>query len=158
MTFEIVRGYVTGMIGDITRLHALHYRQTLGFGLAFEARVARDIAAFMERYNEQIDGIWSIVHQGQVAGCIIIDGSQDDLNQAHLRYFFVSEAIRGQGAGRQLMQIAIDFCIETGFDRVHLKTLDSMEAARHLYSEFGFAIVSEAPSNVGTEFYLERQL
>ena len=52
------QGYLPGAIGRIAALHARYYHRQAGFGVAFEARVARELAGFCERYDSARDGLW----------------------------------------------------------------------------------------------------
>ena len=62
---------------------------------------------------------------------------------AHLRWFIVSDALRGKGAGSQLLRTALDFCRDCGYGRVYLSTFEGLHAARHLYEKHGFRLVQE---------------
>lgn len=140
---QIVRGYVPGMIGDIVRLHADYYYPQWGLGRSLEADIAKGLGSFMLRYDERLDGIWTVSQQGQVQVAIVIDGSGEAVGEARLRFFIASDALRGQGVGRKLMQTAIDFCDEKRFARVYLKTLAGLESACHLYAAFGFVVTRD---------------
>lgn len=152
----IVRGYVNGMIGDITTLHAHYYHKHWGFGRDFEAVVAQHMAQFLERYNDERDGIWTIKSSDRIAAVILIDGIHLETDGAHLRYFLVAEKLQGKGIGRQLMQTALDFCDEKQFGRVYLKTLNGMAAAKRLYQAFGFVCLDEPHGDPLQELYYER--
>jgi GNAT superfamily N-acetyltransferase len=140
-------GYTPGCIGRITELHASYYARHAGFGLAFEARVARELTAFCERYDATRDGLWLVTQgDGRVEGSIAIDGmhGHDDAG-AHLRWFIVSDTLRGQGAGRALLGAAMDFVDARGYGRTVLDTFEGLDAARHLYEAAGFRLVAQAP-------------
>jgi GNAT superfamily N-acetyltransferase len=110
MHAEIITRYTPGCIGRIAELHAAYYARHAGFGLAFEAKVARELAGFRERLDGTRDGLWLVTQDGRVEGSIAIDGLRGaDAAGAHLRWFIVSDALRGQGAGRALLQRATDF-------------------------------------------------
>ena len=158
MNVDIIRGYVPGMIGDIIRLHVDYYCQNWGLGLNFEAAVAQHITIFMQRYDDQRDGIWTISQHQRIVASIIIDGSGEENDEARLRYFIVGDAIRGKGMGKRLMQTAIDFCDNRQLKRVYLKTFEGLDAARHLYESFGFALYNETWEKGVKEQYFERYL
>ena len=67
-------GYVSGTIGRITELHALYYFENWDFGKFFEAKVAAELAAFLNRFDERRDGLWTVCLDRQVEGSIAIDG------------------------------------------------------------------------------------
>ena len=58
MPLTIHQGYLPGAIGRIAALHAHYYHRQAGFGVAFEAKVARELAGFCERYDSARDGLW----------------------------------------------------------------------------------------------------
>ncbi|MEY4750673.1 MAG: hypothetical protein RIQ60_2887 [Pseudomonadota bacterium] len=146
---DVTLGYTPGCIGRIAELHATYYARTAGFGLAFEARVARELSAFCERYDPARDGLWLVRQDGdgRIEGSIAIDGlhGHDDDAGAHLRWFIVADALRGQGVGRALLQAAIDFVDARGYGRTVLDTFEGLDAARHLYEAAGFRLVAQSP-------------
>jgi GNAT superfamily N-acetyltransferase len=145
MTAAIHSGYRTGCIGRIAELHAITYRQLSGFGLQFESKVARELAEFCERYDDERDGLWLAVSQGQVEGSIAIDGLHAGREGAHLRWFIVSDKLRGAGIGKDLLTCATTFCRSKGYKQVYLWTFEGLGAARHLYENFGFRLVEQRP-------------
>jgi ribosomal protein S18 acetylase RimI-like enzyme len=73
----------------------------------------------------------------------VIDGRHAQTEGAHLRWFIVSDALRGRGAGRQLLETALAFCRQKQYARVFLHTFKGLEAARHLYESMGFKLVQQ---------------
>lgn len=137
---DIQLGYRPGCIGRITELHARYYAAAAGFGLAFEAKVASELASFCERYTEGRDGLWLVMDGDEIHGAIAIDGGHHAEQGAHLRWFITSDATRGQGLGGRLLGTALDFCRQHAYRRVHLWTFDELHAARHLYEKHGFRL------------------
>jgi len=140
---EIRRGYVPGSIGRIAELHGAYYYAHWGFGLFFEAKVATELSTFLSRYDEERDGFWTAVAEGRVEGAVAIDGIHAEEEGAHLRWFILSDALRGKGAGSLLIQGAIDFCRTRGYRRIYLWTFEGLNAARHLYEKSGFRLVEQ---------------
>lgn len=138
---RIQRGYTAGCIGRIVGLHAAYYARHAGFGLSFESKVATELAAFCVGYREERDGLWLALREGEVQGAIAIDGSHAASHGAHLRWFIISDALRGQGAGTRLLNAALQFCDERRYAQVRLWTFDGLHAARHLYEKHGFGLV-----------------
>ena len=93
---EIRRGYFPGSIGLVLELHARYYHAHWGFGVLFEAQLARGLAEFFGRYDELRDGFWIAVVSDRVEGSITIDGVHTADTGAHLRWFIVSDALRGE--------------------------------------------------------------
>jgi RimJ/RimL family protein N-acetyltransferase len=143
MNISLNRGYMPGCIGRICELHARYYSSLVGFGLPFESKVARELAEFCSRYDDQRDGLWLAISGGQVHGSIAIDGLHASEEGAHLRWFIISDEIRGGGAGADLLSGAMDFCKTRSYQRVYLWTFAGLNAARHLYEKFGFRLVHQ---------------
>jgi len=143
VNFETIIGYTPGLIGRVSELHAKYYSTHQNFGYFFEAKVATELSRFIRNYTESKDRIWSLSVNGKIEGSITIDGSSENQNISHLRWFIVSDKLRGQGAGNYLMKQALSFCEDVGFENVYLWTFQGLEAARHLYEKFGFQLVEE---------------
>ena len=144
---EIHAGYLPGCIGRIVQLHADYYSRHAGFGVPFEARVARELGAFCESRVEGRDRIWLAIAGGRIEGSIVIDGAHADEEGAHLRWFIVSDAVRGQGVGSALIEAAMAFCRERGYARIYLWTFEGLDAARHLYEKAGFRLARQQPGS-----------
>ncbi len=155
---EIRRGYVPGAIGRVVELSGTYYHDHWGFGLFFEAKVAADLAEFLSRYDPARDGFWTAWVYGRIEGHISIDGRYAADQGAHLRYFIVSDVLRGHGIGNRLMETAMDFCREAGHKRVFLWTFEGLHAARHLYEKHGFRLVEQRLGSQWGKEVTEQQL
>ncbi len=139
----IEEGYSPGCVGRIVELHGRYYAEHQGFGSYFERKVARELGEFCSRYEAGCDGLWVARRDGVVEGAIAIDGRDADC--ARLRWFIVSDALRGTGVGTRLIQAAIEFCRAGRFPEVRLATFSTLKAARHLYEKLGFKCISAEP-------------
>jgi GNAT superfamily N-acetyltransferase len=138
-----IGGYQPGAIGRIVEMHAEYYHRHWGFGLFFEAKVAKELAEFLVRFEKGRDGFWTLLKGDQVAGSIAIDGLKAVTEGAHLRWFIVSPELMGSGCGRRLMKEAVTFCDLLSYRRTGLWTFEGLSAARHLYESFGFRLLSQ---------------
>ncbi len=136
-------GYVPGAIGRVTALHALYYHKNWGFGLYFEAKVAREVGEFLSRFDETADGFWTVCSKNVVEGSISIDAINAADEGAHLRWFILSPELQGRGYGNRLMERAVSFCRMNGYRSVYLWTFTGLDAAKHIYDKFGFRIVKQ---------------
>jgi len=141
--FESTTGYVPGIIGRVAELHARYYAGHWNFGHFFEAKVATELSEFISNANEEKDCIWSLSINGNIEASITIDGSSNNQNIAHLRWFIVSESLRGKGAGNYLMKQAMSFCKQKEYEMVYLWTFQGLDSARHLYEKQGLKLVEE---------------
>jgi GNAT superfamily N-acetyltransferase len=147
MTVTIHHGVLPGAIGRIAELHAIYYSALAGFGVFFEAKVARELADFCERYVETRDGLWLAILNDRIEGAIAIDGSHAASDGAHLRWFITSEQIRGAGIGSNLLSSALAFAQAQRYPRVFLWTFEGLDAARHLYEKVGFRLIYQQPGS-----------
>lgn len=108
---EIATGYRPGAISRIAALHIDYYSTALGIGLPFEAKVAREASEFFSRYDASTDRAWLILLDGEIYGSMVIDGGEPGAseNGAHLRWFIMSDVLRGGGFGKELMRKALSF-------------------------------------------------
>ena len=149
---EVRSGFFPGAIGRVVELHGAYYHTLWGFGAVFEAKVASELAQFFGRYDPDRDGFWTASVSGRVEGAITIDGAHAGADGAHLRWFIMSDALRGKGVGNRLIQAAVDFCRGRGYSRAYLWTFEGLHAARHLYEKAGFRLVEQ---NRGTQWGTE---
>lgn len=141
--YTIVYGPVPGAQQRIVAMHDAHYGRHWGFGAAFTAKNLAELSAFLGAYDPELDGLWTLHADGAIEGSIAIHGSRAESGAAELRWFLVGEALRGQGAGSRLLDEALTFCRQRGFDRVHLWTFAGLDEARRLYEKAGFVLVEE---------------
>lgn len=177
----VIAGYVPGAIGRVAELHARYYSAHWGFGLFFEAQVAAKLAEFLQRFNPEHDGFWTVSRGGRVLGALAIDGmtaahggqvssdvqsgahngeqngEPNGAQDAHLRWFILAEELRGQGVGDRLMREAVDFCRRCGHPSVFLWTFQGLDAARHLYEKHGFRLAEEREGSQWGTVVLEQR-
>lgn len=143
MNMEVMTGYIPGALGRIVELHGAYYGRHAGFGLYFESKVACELSEFVRRLESERDGLWLALSNGRIEGSIVIDGSCAEPNCAHLRWFIVSDVLRGQGLGNVLITAALDFCRAHAYTKVYLWTFEGLHAARHLYEKHGFRLTEQ---------------
>ncbi|HVG03894.1 MAG TPA: GNAT family N-acetyltransferase [Burkholderiaceae bacterium] len=141
---RIVPAYIPGGLAASCALQTHYYSLHHGFGAIFEAGRLADVGAFLDRYDSSRDGVWLLVDGGRVHGSIVIDAG-DRQDAAQLRWFIVSDELRGHQLGQRLMQSAMDFC-RTRFATVYLHTFAGLNAARRLYERHGFRLINEHAS------------
>jgi GNAT superfamily N-acetyltransferase len=142
---RIVEGLRPGALGFIIGEHGRYYSRHWGFGAYFEAKVAAELASYAGRADDAADRFFlALDAEGRILGTLVIDAHDpaSASGEAHLRWFILSEAARGQGIGQGLMQAAM-----AHVDRLSLgcwlTTIAGLDAARHLYEKVGFSLQSE---------------
>ncbi|CAB1217275.1 bifunctional helix-turn-helix transcriptional regulator/GNAT family N-acetyltransferase [Acinetobacter bouvetii] len=146
-SIQIKKGYIPGVVGRITEMHANFYSKHSGFGQFFESQVATGVAEFVSRLDHSCNHIWTACLDGKIVGSIAIDGEDLGQGEAHLRWFILDDDCRGYGVGRELLSQAMKFCDEQGFTATHLWTFKGLDAARKLYEAFDFKLVSDESGN-----------
>jgi GNAT superfamily N-acetyltransferase len=157
MSVVIHCGHVPGCIGAVTQLHAGYYARHVGFGVEFEAEVAREMAEFCLGFDAKCDGLWLALDGSGIEGCVAIQGKDAAGEGARLRWFITSDRVRGQGVGSALLAAAMDFCHAQRYPRVYLWTFEGLHAARHLYERAGFRLaLQEAAPHWGQVINMQR--
>ncbi|MDH3821276.1 MAG: GNAT family N-acetyltransferase [Gammaproteobacteria bacterium] len=128
-----------GDLGSIVALHGKCYEALPGFGLAFEAYVARTVAEYILDAGAK-GRIWIAERDGRLVGCTAIVLRDEDRGQ--LRWVLVDQSARGLGLGKRLVNNALQFCRDNGCKEVFLETTDGLPESQALYDALGFEIVS----------------
>lgn len=150
-------GYFPGALGQVAALHAVHYAKSHGLGLFLEARIARDMGDLLLRFDPARDFYRTVRSGNRLLGSIAIDGGRAG-GDAHLRCFIVDPAARGRGFGRRLLDEALAFCRDRGFERVYLWTLAGLEPAGRLYRDVGFTLAEEVLGDQWGKSVVEQRL
>lgn len=128
-----------GDIGRIVSLHGEGYAQEEGgFGLAFEAFVARTLADFVID-NGARGRVFLAERDGALVGCAAM---VDRDGRGQLRWVIVSPAARGTGLGKRLVEAAMAYAAEQGWREVYLETTEGLPASMDIYKKLGFETVS----------------
>ncbi|CAN0177328.1 unnamed protein product, partial [Phaeothamnion confervicola] len=134
-----------GLLGEVAAMHGRYYGEHWNFPVAFECKVAREMAEFFARYDATRDLLLGLTNAGRFSASISLDGSDPTLasGEAHLRWFVVDEALQGKGVGRRLIGDAVAFARLAGFRSIYLTTFRGLDAAASLYRNAGFRVVDE---------------
>jgi GNAT superfamily N-acetyltransferase len=136
---EVRRGYEPGLIGRVGELHGRYYAETWGVAAGFEALMTREFCDFVEHYDSENDLLLSAHIEGVLAGSISILGRPG--GEAQLRFFLVDPRYQGRGAGKTLLNAALNWCRGHGFRKVFLWTVDHLPQSRRLYEQAGFQVM-----------------
>jgi GNAT superfamily N-acetyltransferase len=129
-----------GDSGRLIELHGLLYSQEYGFDHTFEAYVAKPLSEFILSKSPR-GKIWLVDLDGVLMGSVaIVEHSQ---TEAQLRWFLLHPALRGRGLGNRLVEEAVAFCRECGYERVFLWTVSSLSAAAQIYQKADFHLTEE---------------
>lgn len=139
------KGYRAGVIAEIVKLHMDYYGPNWGFGRPFECGLATGLGAFLSDYADCHDLLHSVCDEaGSLLAVIAVSGRDTFPQSARIRWFVVAGQAQGRGLGRQLLQTALAFCRDAGFQSAWLTTFEGLDAARSLYLNAGFKQIGEA--------------
>ena len=141
-----IRPFRAGDVGYVAHLHGILYDKTYKFGPMFEYYVLKGLAEFM--INSDGGELWIAEVNGKIVGSIAITKSNATL--AQLRWFVLDENYQGLGIGKKLMETAINFCQNNGYQHVFLWTVSILETARYLYKKYNFTLTEEKSNDEWT--------
>lgn len=139
-----IRSYRKEDLGYIIGRHRALYASEYGFSSEFSDYVEKYVLKFDEHHDPDKENIWIGEADGKPVGMIALVRI-DDVT-AQLRWFLIEPEMRGMGLGHMLMDTVMNFCKEKGYTHVFLWTVNILEAARALYSRFGFQL-TESKAN-----------
>ena len=142
MTAPIVlRSLQVGDIGWVAHRQGILYAQEYGWDGTFEALVAEIAAQFVKNFDPAWENAWMAERDGRVLGSVFLVKVSEQ--EAKLRLLYVEPDARGAGLGRRLTQECIAFAQAKGYPKLTLWTNDILHAARRIYLDAGFVLVSE---------------
>ena len=103
--------------------------------------MAEIAAQFVKNFDPGKENAWIAESDGRVVGSVFVVKVSD--TEAKLRLLYVEPEMRGSGLGRRLTHECIAFARARGYSRLTLWTNDILHAARRIYQQAGFVLVSE---------------
>jgi len=138
----VVRAPRAGDLGWVVHRHGELYAAEYGLNERFEALVARVVADFAERLGDPRQAGWIAELDGERVGSILCTPGSDD-DTAKLRLLLLEPAARGHGVGKRLVRECVEFARERGYRAMELWTHAQLTAARGIYANAGFELVSQ---------------
>ena len=139
----ILRGHRPGDMGWVVQSHGALYASEYGFDSSFEALVAEIAAKFLTSFDASRERCWIADIDGAQVGSVFLVKHSDDV--AKLRLLLVDPAGRGQGLGQRLVAECITFARACGYRKITLWTQSILVAARRIYQDAGFVLVTAEP-------------
>ena len=135
----------TGDLGRVIALHGTCYEHLPGFGLTFEAFVARTIAEYV--LDAGANGrMWLAERGDDLVGCTAIVLREGQV--AQLRWVLVDPVARGMGLGKELVHRALEYSRANGCTKIYLETTDGLPESQTLYEKLGFVEVQNQPEEL----------
>jgi putative acetyltransferase len=74
---------------------------------------------------------------------------EGDINICELQKMYFHKTIRGRGIGQKLIEICLDFALESGYEKCYIETMPNMVDAQKLYLKKGFQYINAPLGNTG---------
>lgn len=152
---SIRTGLKSGDLGYVIYRHGEIYSKENGYGLSFEAYVAKGLAEFYFAYNVEKDCVWICEDEGKIVGFLALVHKDEII--AQLRYFYLEPDYRGIGLGNKLMQLFMGFFKEKHYKKAFLWTTNEQIAAAKLYERYGFELTEEKESDAFGKSLIEQK-
>lgn len=150
-----IRDYEQRDVDFIINRHAVLYQKEYGFTEDFTKYVSIYVNKFIEDHDKERENIWIAECNGKNVGVIAVVKESD--TTAQLRWFLIEPEMRGKGLGKQMVDMALDFCREKGYKHVFLLTLSMLKPARHIYSEHGFTLTDTKINDEWATYPIEEE-
>jgi len=144
-----------GDIGYVVYMHGDLYSKEYGYGISFEAYVAKGLYEFYKNYKPALDGIWIAEHNGKMVGFLLLMAREN--NAAQLRYFILDPSYRGIGLGKKMAALYMKHLRDKQFKTSYLLTTHELFAAAHIYEKMGFVLTEEYESTAFGKLLKERR-
>ena len=152
---EIVRANRDKLIAQAKDLFQ-EYAESLGFGLCFQDFDA-ELDSFPMQYSPPAGDLFLALSENQPIGCVGVRFLEKGI--CEMKRLYVRPNFRGNNAGRELSEAAIEAGKTLGYKRMRLDTLPSMEIANRMYKSLGFVEIDPYRHNpLEGAIYLELNL
>jgi putative acetyltransferase len=151
MAAQITRARTEADLACVKELF-LEYAASIGIDLEYQG-FSKELAGLPGKYAPPAGELLIAAVDGQPAGCVALRAL--DAATLEMKRLYIRPSSRGLGLGKQLVESAISAARERGYTELRLDTLETMAAARALYSSLGFAeIPPYGEAHIpGTKFY-----
>lgn len=92
--------------------------------------------SFYKAISSHFVGFWCMLDNEDIIGTVAV--REMNGNDCELKSLYLLEKYQGQGYGRQLLEKAVNFAKNCGYEKMYLDSLSTSTRAVKLYRKFGF--------------------
>ena len=116
-------------------------------GSAFEDP---EIDKMYESYQSNRSRYFIVEENNKILGGAGINELKNgDINICELQKMYFHKTIRGRGIGQKLIEICLNFALESGYEKCYIETMPNMVNAQKLYLKKGFQYINAPLGNTG---------
>ena len=112
--------------------------------------------SFYNEIENTFDSFWCLLADSKVIGTVALKKIEE--TTVELKALYLSNDFRGMGLGRRLMETAMSFAKEKGFERVVLDSMSKYKDALRLYENLGFRETERYNDNQYADVFMEKLL
>jgi N-acetylglutamate synthase-like GNAT family acetyltransferase len=148
-------GFIPGCLSALCGIQSEFYAREWGFSHIYESVIAGGVSEFLTRFDEDKDFVRLVLKNNQIVGGITID--HRDGKTAQLRWFIVSDELRGTGIGSKIFSEAMSFIKNNRIKHVYLTTFQGLDKARTFYESVGFKLTHEESASTWGKVVTEQR-
>ncbi|WP_078596226.1 GNAT family N-acetyltransferase [Evansella clarkii] len=133
----MIREYRADDKDYIVNSHYNLYKKEFGYDLTFRDFIEESVNGFIKRSDPE-EIIFILELNEKQSGSVSIKKVND--TTAQLGLFLVEPNVRGTGYGQKLIEKAISFSKDSGFETIILWTNSELKSARRIYERVGFKL------------------
>ena len=112
--------------------------------------------SFYKNIKNEFDSFWCLVSDEKVLGTVAVKRIDDFTSE--LKALYLSKELRGKGYGYRLLDIAVNYSKEKGYQRIVLDSMSAYGDALRLYEKYGFKHIPRYNENQYADVFMEFKL
>lgn len=108
--------------------------------------------SFYKDISSNFKGFWCMFRGGKIIGAVAVHELND--RDCELKSLYLLEEYHGRGYGRKLLDTAIDFAKNYGYEKMYLDSLSTSTRAVALYRKSGFVDTEKYNDSVRSDVFM----
>ena len=108
--------------------------------------------SFYKNIENSFDRFWCMLRESSIVGTVAVR-KLDDKN-CELKSLYLLEKYHGMGYGWHLLEIAIEYAKENGYEKMYLDSLSTSKRAVKLYQKAGFKDTERYNKNEHSDVFM----